>query len=250
MTSSTRTAGRLPARVYWFRRALVLGTALALVFAFARLLGAGGGSEDPAAKARTSSARSTPTAAAPQPAFIGPLPGKALPTSAGGGAPVAEVQPDGPCDANDVTVTPVAGTAPAGRAVPLTLQLTGIRPACTFKVTPKTVVAKVSTAKGKVWSSQDCPASVSRSSVVVRSAAATTIQLTWNGRGSDSSCSPSTDWAPPGTYEVVAAAVGSEPSEADVKLTTPPRPVVVKTKKPKKPKKSATGTPATVNTGH
>ena len=44
------TRGPLPARVYWRRRLLVLGSALLLVFAFARLLGAGSdGSSTPEA---------------------------------------------------------------------------------------------------------------------------------------------------------------------------------------------------------
>jgi hypothetical protein len=136
----------------------------------------------------------------------------------------------------------------------LTLALSGIRPACTFEVNAHSVVAKVTSAKGKVWSTQDCPSSVTTQSVVVRSAAPTTIQITWSGRGSDSTCSRATDWALPGTYQVVAAAIGSEPSSAAIKLTAPPRPIVIKTIAPKKHKAPVTrktaSPPTPPDTGH
>jgi hypothetical protein len=212
---------------------MVIGTALALVFAVAHLLG-GSGAGTGATVAHVTAAKETPTAK-PTRSIVGPVPATTAPTTAAGGAPGSEVQPDGACTVNEVTIAPVAGSAPAGRVVPLVLQLTGIRPACTFVVDAKTVVAKVSSSNGKVWSSQDCPGAVTTQTVVVRSAAPTTIQLGWSGRGSDASCSGSTDWALPGTYQVEAAAVGSEPSQADIKLTTPPRPVVIKTIPPKAP---------------
>lgn len=252
MGTANRRPRRLPARVYWFRRFLVLGTAMALVLAIARVLGGGGGDEAPAqAEVAGTRTAASPTAA-PTLRPIGPMPLQVAGTPAGGGAPVAEVQPDGPCEADDVVVAPKAGTAPAGRAVVLTLELTGLRPACTFEVTPKTVVAKVLNAKGaKVWSSQECTSAVKAASVVVRSGTPTTLQVTWSGRASDPACGRATDWAVPATYKVVAAAVGSEPSDAVVTLTTPPRPVVIKTIKPKQDKKKkGQRTVVVPDTGH
>ncbi len=59
MRSMARPRGPLPARVYWVRRVLVLGVALALVFGIARLLG---GTGDPAAdSARVVGADSAPS---------------------------------------------------------------------------------------------------------------------------------------------------------------------------------------------
>jgi hypothetical protein len=255
MAPSNRSP-RLPARVFWFRRTLVLGTAFALIYGVAQLIGGVGG-DDPSSAAKVTAGKPTPTASVTQPP-IGPLPANVTATAAGGGALGDEIAPDGPCDLSDITVTPVAGTAPAGRTVPLTLELSGIQPACSLAVSPKTIVAKVSTKNGKVWSSQDCPSAVPTSSVVVRSGTPTTIQLAWNGRRSDATCSRATDWALPATYQVTAAAFGSEPSDADVKLTTPPRPVVIKTIKPKAPmaittkkpgKAGSTSSPTTPDTG-
>lgn len=254
MPTSTRSVRRLPARVYWFRRALLLGTVFALVFAVAHVLGGSGAA--PGVRAKETAGTTKPTTQV-TPRVVGPV---APATPAAGAAAVSNVAPDGPCAVNDVTVAPVAGSDPAGRAIPLVLQLSGIRPACTFVVSAKTVVAKVSSSNGKVWSSQDCPSAIPTTTVVVRSAAPTTVQLTWSGRGSDASCSRATDWALPGTYQVTAAAIGSEPSAADLKLTSPPRPIVVKTIAPKQPKtpkaitvrpgaKKPKGTAGTANTG-
>jgi hypothetical protein len=245
-----RPAGRVPARVYWFRRALVLGTALALVVAVARLLTGPG---DPGATpdaAKQAGARTTQSAAA------GPLGPVAVSTSTAGSAPTGTApalplaQPDGPCAIDEVTVTPVAATAKGGAAIPLTLQLTGIRPACTFAVSADSLVAKVTSGAKRVWSTQDCPNAVTKSSVVVRSGTPTTVQVTWSGRYSDAQCSRSSDYALPGTYQVEAAAIGSEPSDASLKLVAPPRPVVTKTVYPKQKKaitqrKGTTTTPAT-----
>ena len=47
------TRGPLPARTYWIRRAMVLGTAVLLVFGIARALGAGSdASSSPEAQAQ------------------------------------------------------------------------------------------------------------------------------------------------------------------------------------------------------
>ncbi|WP_123227544.1 hypothetical protein [Nocardioides marmoriginsengisoli] len=242
MTASPRPHGPLPARVYWFRRALVLGTALALVFALARML-TGSAEPDPQSKANVTAAKSTPTPEAgplgPQP-VVTAKPG-ATPT---GTPPPALAQPSGPCALDEITVTPVVGTLQGGGTVPLTLQLTGIRPACNFEVTADSVVAKVTAGKKRVWSSQDCPSSIKKAAVVVRSGAPTTIQVTWNGRYSDAQCSRSTDWAMPGSYQVLAAVIGSEPTSAPFRMTSPPRPVITVTPKPKnKPKGKASKSP-------
>ena len=59
------TRGPLPARVYWVRRMLVLGTALLLMFGIARLLGNGSdgssGADRAAQVAADTSASSSPT---------------------------------------------------------------------------------------------------------------------------------------------------------------------------------------------
>lgn len=233
---------RLPARVYWFRRSLVLGTALATVFAVAQVLGGGGGDPGSSTPAAADLARTTPTANAGP---LGPRPLSGPSVTATGTPPAA--QPDGPCALDEITVTPVMGKPVAGSPVSLTLQLTGTRPACTFDVSAQSLVAKVVQGNTRIWSSQQCPGSIPKQSVVVRSALATTVQVSWSGRRSDENCSKSTGWALPDAYRLVAAVVGSEPGETVFHLKTPPRPVVTKTIQPKKVK---TTTPtATANAG-
>lgn len=228
--------GRLPARVYWFRRALVLATALALVFAIGRLLTPSGSPAlDGAARVTAGSPTPTPAptlgVAGPQP--VGAGTGNAAQPSATG-TPIVLAAPNGPCAVDDITVTPTVPQAVAGGRVDLVLQLTGIRPACTFAVTSHTLVARISSGKDRVWSTQDCPKAVKSASVVVRSATPTEVVVSWSGRRSDDGCSRATPWALPGYYHLTAAAIGSEPGDAQFQLTSPPRPVVTKTAHPKK----------------
>ncbi|MCZ4498619.1 MAG: hypothetical protein JWQ74_1172 [Marmoricola sp.] len=251
---TARTRGRLPARVYWVRRALVVATALALVFAFTRLF-VGSGDGDPGAVATVTGARPTPSTSA-APALSGPVgpsvtkTGSAKPSGKSSGRPSSKatagdlVAPDGPCSVADITVTPRVSTAAAGRTIPVTLLLTGIRPACTFVVSPSTLAVKVTKGDSRLWSSQDCPTSISRQTVVVRSGSSTSVQVSWNGRRSTGTCSRANSWVLPGKYRVTAAAIGSEPAQGLVTLKQPPRPIVIKTIKPK-PKKGAGVSPVT-----
>jgi hypothetical protein len=246
MRAVAHPRGRLPARVYWFRRGMVLLSALALVFAIGRLLdGSGGGSTPPEATAVAAAAHSATSPSATAPAVIGPLPvqppstAKAVQPSATG-TPVVLAAPTGPCAVDEITVTPTVPAAVAGGRVSLVLELTGIRPACTFAVTSRTIVAKVTSGHDRIWSTQDCPASVKNGSIVVRSAAPTKLTIPWSGRRSDDECSRSTAWALPGYYHLTAAAVGSEPGDTQFRLTSPPRPVVTRTAHPKKKHQQAT----------
>lgn len=220
---------------------MVLLTALALVFAVGRLV-TGEEADEPGTQAVASGAR--PTAAptpTPTATVVGPLPVKATgantpATPRPTGAPVVLAEPTGPCAVDEVTVSPTVPSAVAGRRVDLFLELTGIRPACTFAVSSRTLVARVTSGNDRIWTSQDCRSAIKASSVVVRSAAPTKVVVHWSGRRSDDDCTRSTAWALPGFYHVTAAAIGSEPGDAQFKLTSPPRPVVTKTAKPKSKK--------------
>jgi hypothetical protein len=247
MTTSRRPVRRLPARVYWFRRTMVLGSALALVFGLAHLLGGGGDEPGTAAPAAADLGASKPAANGGP---IGPRPLTGPSATATGTPPaVALAQPSGPCDLDDITVTPAMEDPLAGGKVGLTLQLTGVQPACTFQVSSQTLVAKVVQGDDRIWTSQQCPASVPKQSVVVRSAQPTTVEVSWSGRRSDDGCSRTTTWAVPAAYRLVASVVGSEPAESVFHLKAPPQAVVTKTVTPK-PRKARTTTPkATANAG-
>lgn len=249
MTSGGSTRTRLPARVYWFRRALVLGTALALVFAVVHLAtGSGSGPTGdpvgPGLGAEVVSGRTTPSPEPVDPAPLGPSATKTG-SSKSGSATSDQVPSSGPCSIDDITVTPVRATSRAGSTIPVGLRLTGIRPACTFTVAPSTLAVKITKGDRRLWSSQDCPSAVQRRQVVVRSSAPTTVQVRWSGRTSTGSCSRSNAWVAPGKYRVTAAAIGSEPAQALITLVQPPRPVVIKTIKPKPKKKNVGVSPVT-----
>jgi len=236
----TRPRGRLPQRVYWFRRLLVLATAFALVFGVARLLGTGGAdTTDGTATVTAAHPRQVPS---PSPTtFVGPV---GVPTVGPTGtrhgrsatpspSPTPLATPTGPCVAADLTVTPVISTAAAGGPITIGLRLTGTQPACSFTVSPRTVVLKVSSGSDRIWSSQDCRRAIPTRTVAVRSAVATTVPVTWSGRRSDPGCTRTTAWAEPGYYHALAAALGSEPSDVQFRLTLPSRPVVTRTARPK-----------------
>ncbi len=236
----TRPRGRLPQRVYWFRRTLLLCTALAMVFGVAQLLGSGGGSAPTDGTAAITAAHPRrPQAPAPTgfvgpvgaPASTGPSPRHRSATPSPSQTPLAT--PTGPCVVADVTVTPVISHAAAGRPITIGLRLTGTQPACTFTVSPNTVVLKVTSGSDRIWSSQDCHKAIPTRTVAVRSAVPTTVPVSWSGRRSDGGCTRSTSWAEPGYYHALAAALGSEPSDTQFRLSLPSRPVVTKTARPK-----------------
>jgi len=253
MSTVTRPRGPLPARVYWTRRFVLLLLALLLVFGISRLLGGGGG-PDPTARqvgaaASTSSAPAsaattpaTPTAtttagaqataaASTKPTATATAGGSKKPTS-----PSAEplAQPTGPCSAGDIVATPsVKGNAYAGRSVVFRLALTTKEsPACTWNVSPRAVVVKVTSGPDRVWSTQQCRGAVPKQAVVVRKDHPATVSVAWNGQRSDADCTRSTSWAEPGFYHVVAAAFGSDPSDQQFQLLSPPAPTVTRTPKP------------------
>jgi hypothetical protein len=233
MSPSARTPRRLPARVYWVRRGMVVLSALLLVFAVGRLLGGSGGSGGDTAgtvadrHTPTSTPTFTPTLkSTPKPTTVAPV-GRTAPTTPAAGVPLA--QPSGPCNVADVTVTPTVTSARAGGVVVITLQLTGTAPACTFAVGPSSIAVKITHSVNGVWSSQQCPSSIPHGTVVVRNAVPTSFAVRWSGRESDENCSRSTAWALPGTYKVTAAAIGSEPADTGFVLLSPDRPTVFQT---------------------
>jgi hypothetical protein len=241
MSNQARPRRRLPARVYWFRRAMVLLTALALVFAIGRLL-TGSGSGSPESKARVTAGSPSPTNT---PGVVGPLPLGASGSTgrpAAAGTPTVLAAPSGPCAADEITVAPTVPHPVAGGRVDLVLELTGIKPACTFTVSSRSIVAKITSGKDRIWSTQDCPRAIRATSVVVRSAAPTQVTLIWSGRRSDDECTRSAAWALPGYYHLTAAVIGSEPGDTQFRLTLAPRQVITKTAHPKPKKKKGTGT--------
>ena len=228
MGSVRHQRGRLPQRVYWVRRSVVLGVALLLVFGVGKLIGSTG-EDDPGSsiKASTTSAgQRTPAASV----TLGPMaPSKKLRLRTN--APLAPAS--GECHDDDVNVLPTVPHAWAGGPIVIQLELTGTQPACTFEVAPESLVVKIASGEDRIWSSQDCPLTIPKTQVVVRSAQPVKVPVTWNGRRSDDQCTPGLDWALPGFYHVFAAALGSAPTDVQFEVTQAPTRTLTKTAKPK-----------------
>jgi hypothetical protein len=134
-----------------------------------------------------------------------------------------------------VQVTPaVPDSAHAGSPVDFELELRTLESAaCTWAVSSRALVLKLTSGDDRIWSTQDCPAAVPRQSVVVRSELTSTIRVTWNGQRSDGSCSRTTAWAQPGYYHVQAAALGAEPSATQFRLANAVRPTITPSPTPR-----------------
>lgn len=248
LTSVTRmpalTRGSLPARVYWVRRLMVLGTALLLVFAIGRLLdggsdGASSGGDGPAARL----AADKPTAASSTP----PTSATASPSATVTEVPVL-ADPVGDCAASDLVVTPTVQQAVAGRDVQVVLVVRTLEAeACNWQVTPDTLTVDITSGRDHIWASRECRRAVPHRNVVVRKAVTTDVPLVWKeARRSDESCSARAGWAMPGWYHVTAAALGGEPADLQFELTTPTAATVTRTATPKqqptqKPTKKSSG---------
>lgn len=229
------TRGPLPARVYWTRRLLVLGTAFALVFAIAHVFG---GSSD--AKS-TGQARQAAAHTKPQPSETT----EPLPT-----APVTEktakskpkkvkhtppplAEPTGTCADEDVAVTPAVHRPVAGGQVRFTMKLRTIEsPACTWTVSPDSLTVKITSGSDDIWFSRECTRAIPHQDVVVRNTQSTKVPVIWSGRRSDDTCSRLAGWAMPGWYHVAAAAYAGEPSDVQFHLDRAKAQVVTETASP------------------
>lgn len=238
------TQGPLPARVYWVRRVMVLGTALLLVFAIARLLGDGSDasssgdrdaarlSADSSSSAPTDDLNPAPTASATTKG----KPGKSTrPSQTQTSVAPVLAQPEGTCAGSDIAVTPKVENAVGGRDVMIVLQLrTMSSPACTWRISPDTLTLGITSGDDAIWSSRECRRAVPRRDIVVRKDVTTKVGIVWKqAKRSDEECSPRTDWASPGWYHATAAALGGEPSDVQFELTTPTAATITVTATPK-----------------
>ena len=244
-----RRPRRVPARVYWVRRVMVLGTAALMVFAIGRLLvgsSDGADSASPNPGAVQAAASITPSVTSSGPKIQLPKgtqkPRKSKPPKP---TPTPLAQPSGPCAADDVVVAPEARTPVGGGDVVFALSFrTLVSPACTFDVSAKTITMSITSGSDPIWSSVQCPAKIPTTNVVARKDLATYVFVTWNGRRADATCSNRTEWALPGWYHVRVAAFGGEPADEQFELAAPQPATVTTTvipdpeptKKPKKPK--------------
>ena len=241
MASTVRPRGPLPARVYWTRRLVVLGVPLLLVVVLARVLGGSSDGKDATSgTAAQAGATVDQTSAAPT---AGPTAGvntgkgkknrkkrqqETLPPE-----PVL-AEPSGPCADSDIVATPAITSAPGGADIPLTINLrTLVAEACTWQVSPQTMTVTITSGSDFIWSTRECPAAIAVQDVVVRQAVDTPVVVTWaEGKRSDETCSGRTDWAIPGFYHVLAAALGGEATDVQFELLPATPAVVTQTAEP------------------
>ncbi len=222
------TRGPLPPGVYWRRRAFVALLAVTLVFIIASALGGGsdGRSEEaPAAQQAAGQVDASETVTVGERDRKGRK-GRGKNTDQATAGPTYDptvlVEPDGPCDPEDVVVTPTIEGAVAGRDVTIALSMQTVESeACNWKVDPRRVTVKITDGDDEVWSTRQCPRAVPAQEVVVRRIVATVVELTWNARFSDDDCPRATDWVEQGDYTVTAAAYRGEPVSTDFTLVNP-----------------------------
>lgn len=230
MTKIVQPRGPLPSRVYWTRRIVTLGVALLLVVGIASLLNraSDGSSEEqpPTAKKASAEVSATPSASptlTKQEKKLLRQQRKAAKASASAAATEpALAEPEGVCLPEDITVSPYVYRAVAWRHSYILLELkTKESPACTWRTSPDTITLRVTGSKGEVWSSRQCPVSVPTKDLVLRNDQGVKIAVVWSGRRSDSQCTGTTRWAPPGWYRVEAAAFAGEPGQLLFELQRP-----------------------------
>lgn len=231
-----RRARRLPARVYWFRRVLLLCLLLLLGWAGVRLAGSGSDDADQGAALDPSTVAAQDPGAGP-----GAAPGDGPGPDGGEAAGLHDGRQVGrtrtvttalddtssTCRLGSVHVRPtVTETAVVGRPVRLRLALATTAAApCRFDPSPQSLLVRVADAeRTTVWDSSQCPSTIAGSAVVLRPGWQSALDVTWSGRRGDRSCSTGTGDPAPGTYAVQAAVVGGEPARSTFVLAAPGAP--------------------------
>ncbi len=237
MASPLRPKGPLPPRVYWVRRALVLGVPIVLVGVLAQVLS---GDADPSARTAEGTVQlASEGQSGPQPTseVVGPTApagkkGKKKNKPSPPPTPVL-AEPTGPCEVSDVRITPSVPNPITADGLQIDFAVTSVTsPACTWSFTPETVSIAITSGSDDIWFSRHCSALVPTSEVVARPETPGVVSMMWNLRRSDEECSRNTEWVRLGYYHVSASPLGGEPTSVQFQLTRPPAEVVTKTVTP------------------
>ncbi|VXC22035.1 hypothetical protein [Nocardioides sp. AX2bis] len=244
---SSLVRGPLSPGVYWRRRLVVLAVLLLLVVVVLRALGGGGDEPGAATTVADDTAATAPDAPLPS---AGPTMSatdqaevdaadaqraeaeaaaeaeeaaeRAAERAAREAATAPLAEPEGRCSDADVVVTPVVEGAVAGSDVSVLLNLrTVATEACTWQTGPAHLTVKITSGDDDVWSSQQCPGRLTRSTLTVRADSTTTTSLVWDAKRSAEDCPGTTPYAAPGYYHVVASSLGGEPNDVQFELVDP-----------------------------
>lgn len=197
MSTILRPVGPQPARVYWIRRALVVGALLAVIVFVSSLLNGGSSGGGAAADAK-------PTPGATAPADNGSDPGRT-------------------CAATDLTlvVAPDAATyaADAKPTFNVTITNTG-KSACTVDAGEAAREVLITSGADRIWSSLDCTAADAPERVLLLAPGASDgpTPVAWSRVRSDGHCTADLPAPRAGTYHVVAKLVGAESQPATFTL--------------------------------
>jgi len=226
------TRGRLPARVYWVRRVMVLGIAVLLVVGVARLLGGSSDASSGPDKAATVADTGEPTAT---PSTNAPVTTGSTHHRAQADDPVTRVaMPSGPCPADDVAITPSVPKPIAGSDLDLVLDVSTLStPACTWTLSSKTLAMKITSGKDLIWTTVQCSRAIPTRNLVLRLGDPVRVRLTWDARRSEPGCPVRTEWAMPGTYHLHVAALAGRPQDVAFLLSAPSPADITRTAHPK-----------------
>lgn len=235
------TRGRLPARVYWVRRIMVLAIAALLVVGVAKMLGGSSDASGPDRAANvadtspvardTSSSDPATSNAAGAPTAVRRHHQKPGHTADASATPV--VMPSGPCAASDVAITPSVPKPVAGRDISLVLDISSLTtPACTWTLSARTMALKITSGPDLIWTTSECGQAIPKQDLVLRQSTPTRVTLTWDARRSEKGCPVQTEWALPGTYHLHVAALGGQPQDVSFLLTAPSPAHVTRTAHP------------------
>jgi hypothetical protein len=176
MSSVLSPIGPQPPRVYWIRRALVLGLPLVLIIVIA-VSCSGGGSKSPSASSGGS------------------------PSSSGGSQSAG-----GPCTPSDLTaaLTTSATTYDAGQQPIFTGLITNTSAgACKLTVSPSDETWTVTSGADEFWTTGGCPRSKVATTKTLKAGASRQVSITWDGHRLLPGCTRG-DAAEPGTYHLRA----------------------------------------------
>lgn len=219
--------GPQPPRVYWVRRALVLGVLLLLLLGVRHLLRAAGHTAPasaPQASAPATSPAPAPSYSAPAVSTSAPATATAPPTRTAAAAPTTtsstpQASPSGPpaCTRSQIAVTASTDAASykVGATPRLRMRIQNVSStACTRDIGALQNTLLITSGSAHVWSSDDCNPGGTPQVVTMAPGQSFSVSVTWLGRLSQKGCPPNQPMATGGTYRLTGrnGAVVSAPA--------------------------------------
>ncbi len=226
------TPGRLPERVYWFRRAFVV-VCLGLVIALLMWLGSLAGGPRTAAPRAASAPPATTQAPSPPDSLQAtalPAPASTLTGSTSAptdstsavtaAAPASSAPTAAACDPAVLTLDVTGpGTVKAGTTAPITVTVTNSgTDTCAFTFDSRFAFRIVS-GSDPIWSIGDCAQWAPSGTQTLAQGAAATWHTTWDRHRSQATCVSVATTLKPGTYVASASYTGSSSAQLVMLLT-------------------------------